>query len=378
MAFSANTALRVVPLLRFCVETVDVHDDSSNRRTQSQPMSVSSTVYNKRADIPSDLTDDDKALLFQILDAQLNSTILYALLHGIYTGILVVTLWTIFINKYWPIRRASVIVIILLHALITIGFAATWSYIHSAFIPNGQSLWTIYLKISSVTQAAYWEMGIAVCMSTILADLYMIWCCWTVWERRWLVVLLPVISLASAIVSRTIKVYYDYVHAPADVFDMLYISFNLATALSCTLLIIYRIATVAGVSLRALEGQLRVYHRFIEVLVESSALYSISLILDLALTIRGGLASYYLDVIASIVKRLAPILLIGRAAAGHTRPKDDCEESAVSTLRFQTPSELCTTNFQESTIQSAVPELPDIEAQPGTLVVFVERTQSSR
>ncbi|SJK98318.1 uncharacterized protein ARMOST_01583 [Armillaria ostoyae] len=108
-----------------------------------------------QTDIPPDLTNDDKASVFQILDAQLNSTILYALLHGIYTGILVVTLWNIFINKYWAIRRALIIVIILLHTLITIGFAATWSYMHSAFISNGQSFWTVYSKISGATQAAY-------------------------------------------------------------------------------------------------------------------------------------------------------------------------------------------------------------------------------
>ncbi len=35
-----------------------------------------------QTDIPSDLTDDDKAQMFQFLDAQLNSTILYTLLHG--------------------------------------------------------------------------------------------------------------------------------------------------------------------------------------------------------------------------------------------------------------------------------------------------------
>ncbi len=66
-----------------------------------------------QTDIPSGLTNDDKAFLFQLLDAQLNPGILYALLHGeqrcsvsvltcrcwlmsgIYTGILVVTLWNI-------------------------------------------------------------------------------------------------------------------------------------------------------------------------------------------------------------------------------------------------------------------------------------------
>ncbi len=33
-------------------------------------------------DIPSDLTDDDKAAMFQDLDGWLNSTIVYALLYG--------------------------------------------------------------------------------------------------------------------------------------------------------------------------------------------------------------------------------------------------------------------------------------------------------
>ncbi len=35
-----------------------------------------------QADIPADLSDTDKAAIFQTLDAQLNSKILFALLHG--------------------------------------------------------------------------------------------------------------------------------------------------------------------------------------------------------------------------------------------------------------------------------------------------------
>ncbi|PBK67618.1 hypothetical protein ARMSODRAFT_319225 [Armillaria solidipes] len=329
-----------------------------------------------QTDIPSDLADDDKADLFQFLDAQLNSTILYALLHGIYTGILAVTLWNIFINKCWPIRRVLVVVIIFLYALITIDFAANWPFVHSAFINNGQSFWTVYLKLTGAAQATCWEMGIAASMSTILADLYVIWCCWMIWGRRWLVVLLPILSLVSAIGSRIMVIYYNNLNAPTSmeaIFLMLYTSFVLTTTLSCTLLIIYRILTVAGAR-RGAEDRLRVYHRFIEVLVESSALYSITLILYLALTIRDSSGEIYLDVIAAISKGIAPTLLVGRAAAGHTCPKDDCDESEVSTLRFQTPSELGTTSFPESIMQSAVPEM-DIEAQPEQLVVFVEKTQ---
>ncbi len=97
--------------------------------------------------------------------------------------------------------------------------------------------------------------------------------------------------------------YYNYHNAIPfmNIFVMLYTSLILATTLSCTLLIIYRILTVAGAR-RGAEGRVRVYHRFIEVLVESSALYSISLILYLAFTIRHSWGGVYLDVIASIAK----------------------------------------------------------------------------
>ncbi len=72
------------------------------------------------------------------------------------------------------IRRVVVVVIILLHALITISFAANWSYIWSAFIKNRQSFWTVRLKLTTVVQAEYLEAGIAASMSTILTDLYMV------------------------------------------------------------------------------------------------------------------------------------------------------------------------------------------------------------
>ncbi|PBK89808.1 hypothetical protein ARMGADRAFT_1064809 [Armillaria gallica] len=334
-----------------------------------------------QTDIPSDLTDDSdhKAVLFQICESQLNSTILYALLHGIYTGILAVTLWNISevnhaaINKCRPIRRAMVIVTILLYALITINFATVWSLTSFTFIENEPGFWTVSSKVYSPAQALFWEGGVTAIIGTIVADIYMIWCCWMVWGRRWIIILLPILSLICATVSKIIKEYHEYFNTPEGIFPMLYISFILVTTLWCTVLIIYRILTVAGVN-RGAGGRLKVYHRFIGVLVESSALYSISLVVDLALTICEDDGMFYLDSIASITKGIAPTLLIGRAAAGHTRPKDDCDESAVSTLCFQPmPSELCTTSFQGTTRQSAVLEI-DIEAQPEQLEVIVEKT----
>ncbi|PBK79644.1 hypothetical protein ARMGADRAFT_1040649 [Armillaria gallica] len=288
-----------------------------------------------QANIPSDLPDTDKALIFQFLDAELNSRILFTLLYGIFG----VTLWNIFINKCWPIRRAMVIVIILLHALITISFAVEWSFLRSEFVENGRSFWTVYLRLGKgPAQSVFLAGGIASSISTILTDLYMIWCCWIVWGRRWVVVLFPILFLISAtgkvsdliysLVTKIIKVYLTCIETSSEIFATLYISCVLATTLWCTVLIIYCILTVAGVKQGA-GGRLRVYQHFIEVLVESSAFYSISLIVYLALTIRGSLGPLYLDVITGIAKGVAPTLIVGRITAGHRARPDDLWQGSV-------------------------------------------------
>ncbi|KAK0479705.1 hypothetical protein IW261DRAFT_1564361 [Armillaria novae-zelandiae] len=342
-----------------------------------------------QTNIPPGLTDEEKASTFQVLDVVLNSQIVYALLHGIYTGILAVTLWNIFIRKIWPVqRRALVAIIILLHILTTINFAVQWSSIRSAFIENGHSFWTVYWKINDPNQAYIWQMGIAVTMNTILADSYIIWCCWTVWDRCWYIVLPPILCLISATgkvsdllnllsssytsfraVSKIIIVYHDYFSQSESVFLTLYLSSTLATTLWCTLFIIFRMLTVKGI-VRGAGDRLRIYHRFIEVLVQSYALYSISLVIFLGFFLGNNVAVDYFDVLTAVAKGVAPTLLIGRSVAGHTQTTEEHDEnSPVSTIRFQTESsqssqlsQSSTTNFQGSTVQSAVLEM-DIEAQ---------------
>ncbi len=111
----------------------------------------------------------------------------------------------------------------------------------------------------------------------------------------------PFHILNFCIVSKIIDVIRGYISATNSVFFTLYMSFSLATTLWCTLFIIFRILTVTGVR-RGAGSRLRVFHRFIEVLVESSALYSISLILCMAFFIRENLGWYFLDTIAAIMK----------------------------------------------------------------------------
>ncbi len=53
---------------------------------------------------------------------------------------------------------------------------------------------------------------------------------------------------------------------------------------------------------RGVVGRLGVYRHFIGVLVESSALYSLSIIMNLAFTICNDVGFFYFDIIAAIAK----------------------------------------------------------------------------
>ncbi len=93
------------------------------------------------------------------------------------------------------------------------------------------------------------------------------------------------------------------------------------------------------------RGRLGAFHRFVEALVESSALYSVSLILFLAFAIRDDLRMHYFDIVAGIVKvreqfrvryrllsivqGIAPTLLVGRITAGYRAHLDDSWQGSV-------------------------------------------------
>ncbi len=86
-----------------------------------------------------------------------------------------------------------------------------------------------------------------------------------------------------------------------DLLLILYVAFILATTLWCTLMIIFRILSVG----RASTGSgrpFKVYRHVIEILVESSALYAITLLLDIVLVTCSITAEYYTDVMAAFAR----------------------------------------------------------------------------
>ncbi len=83
---------------------------------------------------------------------------------------------------------------------------------------------------------------------------------------------------------------------------MLYESFIVVTIFWCTLSIIYRILSVGQASHNGTDGRFGAYYYVIRVLVESSALYSITLILNVAFNAHNGSFAIYTDSIGAIAR----------------------------------------------------------------------------
>ncbi|PBK95000.1 hypothetical protein ARMGADRAFT_1164510 [Armillaria gallica] len=245
--------------------------------------------------------------------------------------------------------------VIMLYNLTTLNFAFNWSCRTSAFTGTGQKFATVYQELIKPVPVDPFGTRITASICNIISNSHMIWCCWV--ELVW-VAESSVFSHGPTIsaVLRLVVLCTQLGGGTFQIFNILYISFNLATTLWCTLFIIYRIFTVVRVRHEA-GGRLGPYRHFIEVLVESSAIYAIPAALYLAFILRDNLGAFYLDSITNVTKGIAPTLFVGRAAAGHTRANDSLQESAVSSLHFRTSSHVRTeTGTQENTMQSDVLE----------------------
>ncbi|PBK90390.1 hypothetical protein ARMGADRAFT_1082671 [Armillaria gallica] len=289
-----------------------------------------------------ELTDSQIKDIFVNRDTYSNRVMLAALLYGIYTGVVAVTLWAVASrNSDQTYRKPHflVFIILLLHILTAGGLYYEWAGDVSIFITHGTNFWIGYISTSGPPMLL--AGGIIAILSTNLADATLIWRCWIVWGRSWRVVVHK-----PNLASRGIVAYYNAFGPIENVppralylekivnWAVLYSSLILATLLWCTILIIYRILRVGSAA-----GRMRVYQRVIEMLVESALLYSAVIIVVLVFEIRNEVTAAYVQELAIAMRGIAPTILVGRVAAGHARPDDSWSESITSSsLRFRSIS----------------------------------------
>ncbi|PBK98550.1 hypothetical protein ARMGADRAFT_1130721 [Armillaria gallica] len=238
-----------------------------------------------QAVLPPDLTNDDFHIIFETSDVYLSSTILQALMHGLYTGVLGVTLWSIFRSsiKNTSIRRyAMVLAIFALHILATIWLGYAWAFIHHAFIDKGQNCFTVFMELNGFSPMAVQATraaGITSSISTFIADSSLIWRCWIMWGHQWIIIVIPVLCAILGTVFKGIQIYHNCVDSIDDIADSTF-------------------------------------------------------------TARDILSGGYTDVLGAAIRGIAPTLLVGHVAAGYARPDDSWQDSTstVSSLNFGTGS----------------------------------------
>ncbi|KAK0477442.1 hypothetical protein IW261DRAFT_1634777 [Armillaria novae-zelandiae] len=293
------------------------------------------------AEIPQ-LTGSERALVFDVLDTLLNSTILVAFMHGMYTCVLAGTFWIISVGQR-PTgagRHMMIALITAIYLLTTISFSTVWFTQRNATITHGENFWTAFLAYASGD-------GVAPMMSLVRG--------------------IPAVSVPGnlnsdlallggkknasllekdndfLIVFKLLDLYYS-VRSRVDNLDdispegdrlnwtLIYVSCTLATTLLCTLLIVYRILTVGGTKHGGAGVQ--AYRGVVEVIIESASLYTVSLIIDMILTARKSSGGSYSDAIAGTMRGVAPTLIVARVASGHARPDDSWNGSVMSSLDF--------------------------------------------
>ncbi|KAK0471806.1 hypothetical protein IW261DRAFT_1611919 [Armillaria novae-zelandiae] len=327
-------------------------------------------------DIP-DFSEADIQIIFKNLDVQFNTMLLQVFCSGIYTGIISTTMWTVFSAKHTIQGLAShamIFTILCLYVLNTLPTPFWWALNRWAFIDNGWNVWTVFLAYNSVSSPLKTTLlvkGVSGVLSTLAADGSMIWRCWVVWGQHWLVVLLPILCLLTGTAMKVLEIYHELNDIVHDVQDMraygtfslwptIYISFIMATTILCTLLIIYRIITVshAGMGIRTFRG-------IIEIIVESAFIYSTALLVYIVLIACDSYGGQYIDILAAFARGIAPTLIVGRVAAGHTRPDESWEGSISSSLHFGHNSE----DQSQGTIDSDVEggTLSREEGQPSVI-----------
>ncbi|KAK0474965.1 hypothetical protein IW261DRAFT_1497995 [Armillaria novae-zelandiae] len=294
----------------------------------------------------SDPSDNDRVLAFQTLEVFLNETVLFAFLQGIYTGMVAFTLSRIFSRRRGVGIHAMALVIIVLCILTAINFAFYWSFTVHSFIHHGQNFLTVFMAFngpSDMEMLVHVGTGISGCISTVVADSAMVWRCWIVWGRCWIIILLPLVFMVIGAAFKILQIRATVQGTEPTInyktCTTIYISLTLATTLLCTLLIVYRILSIQWARTK-LSGtrthSLGAYRNVIEIIVESAALYSTMLIVYIGFTFQDEVVGEYLDPIAEFFRGVAPTLIVVRVASGHSRPDDSWKGSTISSLHFGT------------------------------------------
>ncbi|KAK0492354.1 hypothetical protein EDD18DRAFT_1109104 [Armillaria luteobubalina] len=202
---------------------------------------------------------DQKNVLRNTLDLNLNIMILQASLHG---------------KSIFPLPKFTSR--LLSHSHYLMDHMTNWTFKHSAFIGHGDSCYSVFIVL--MDHGPRWEGYILAStfaggISTLLVDLTIIWRCWTIWDCQWKVVFIPMFCVVAATGMKTMEILTIFVDFHSNINKKGYFS-----------------------------AEIDWMNKIIEMLIESLAMYSLSLIIYLAFLSKNSEPGYYADIIAAYAK----------------------------------------------------------------------------
>ncbi|PBK93364.1 hypothetical protein ARMGADRAFT_1030019 [Armillaria gallica] len=257
--------------------------------------------------------------LRRVCDEYLNATFVESFTHGMYTFIFIVALTK----------------------LSTVHLAFRWKLVRSSFVIHGPEHLYVYMALASRdTLSARATYSVTSSINILIADCIMlsttntelkdqIWRCWTFWNRKWRMIIVPMLCTIGGTVFNVLYIIQNLdalgTHPFQDVIGgtdwaIVYYSMTLSTTIICTALILYPMLTTEAPN--GPKTNVYTYHRVIAILIESSSLYAVSLIFLLVYLVRDDLTAPDPQVILSSVTGIAPTLIVARVALGQARPED--------------------------------------------------------
>ncbi|KAJ6559712.1 hypothetical protein B0H19DRAFT_1260411 [Mycena capillaripes] len=300
----------------------------------------------------------DSALIdaFRPLRAALIPTVYVELVfNGFYSGLYIMTLYALTFKRgtrtfNWGMFLAltSMYILSSIHAIngaVLVQFA---------FVEHGDTIESSIAYIAQPSLPRSLLGAIALTINTMIADFVLIWRCWTMWNRNWKIITLPLTCtlVGAGLGFRSIAAQVDFVHDPLSSpttyidFGNAYFGLILATTTSATFLILFRIYKMSEKSTRKSMK----YGRVIEMVVESAALYLVALVVYIPLSIQGSANVAYPQALVAQLTGMAPTLLVARVAFGLSRPDTTWQAPATESTIIAFRGNGSSTSEQPNTI----------------------------
>ncbi|KAJ7624942.1 hypothetical protein FB45DRAFT_924615 [Roridomyces roridus] len=248
-------------------------------------------------------------------------------------------------NKKPPSRKRHwSALLILLYSCSTIHSSITWQNLIVAFQDHGASPDVLHALTDPNLKLKILAL-VASFLGFILADAIMVWRCWIIWDRSWLVIVFPILAAIAGTVCASlglagqISVASNQIAttaarlAPLVHFSTPFLSLSLAVTLYTTGLIALRILHVQWHSRKhGLKARKSEFSPVLELLIESSALYAASLFVFVVLLAIKSPNQNYMQNIHVQIAGIAPTLLVFRVSVGQARKDEEWSRNSASGL----------------------------------------------